>query len=290
MTSTTTEANTIKGTTTEHEVSFHSKLDQLLTEFSDLFAEPTSLPPQRIHDHRIFLKDGSNPVNVRPYRYPNYQKGEIERLVQEMLKSGIIRASNSPYSSPVVLVKKKDGTWRMCIDYGELNAATIKDKFPIPLIEELLDELFGAKWFIKLDLRAGYHQIRMHESDIGKTAFRTHDGHFEFLVMPFGLTNAPSTFQGLMNDIFRPYLRKFILVFFDDILIYSSTRADHLQHLTTTFSILRQHQLKLKHSKCTFASQTIQYLGHIIGQEGVSMDPDKVKAVQEWPVPKLLRN
>ena len=257
-----------------------------MQEFAGIFEEPKTLPPHRRHDHRINLKEGVSLVNVRPYRYAALQKDVIEQTIRDMLEAGVIRPSQSPYSSPIVLVKKKDGTWRLCVDYRQLNKHTVLDKFPIPVVEELLDELHGAAYFSKIDLRSGYWQVRRHPEDVPKIAFRTHEGHYEFLVMPFGLTNAPSTFQALMNHIFKPYLRKFILVFFDDILIYSPSYDQHLTHLRTAFGVLKQHTLFAKMSKCSFGRTQVEYLGHIITLHGVSIDPKKVIAMKEWPIPK----
>lgn len=266
-----------------------TQIRELLYEYADIFQNPTHLPPTRQHDHMIELLPHTAPISVRPYRYPHYQKEEIEKIVNELLETGVIRPSVSPYSSPVLLVKKKDGTWRMCVDYRALNTVTVKDKYPIPVVDELLDELSGSSCFTKLDLRSGYHQIRMHDSDIVKTAFRTHSGHYKFLVMPFGLTNAPATFQSLMNEVLREFLRNFVLVFFDDILVYSPDKDTHLEHLRQVFATLRSHSLKVKESKCTFAAAQVEYLGHVISAEGVAVDPAKIECIKQWQKPRTLK-
>ncbi|KAD3641653.1 hypothetical protein E3N88_30877 [Mikania micrantha] len=264
------------------------QLHSLLLTYTDLFHLPSGLPPQRAHDHHIPLTTDI-PVAVRPYRYPHVQKNEIEKQVQELLTLGMIRASNSAYSSPVILFRKKDNSWRMCVDYRALNKVTIPDKFPIPVVEELLDELHGAYFFSKLDLKSDYNQIRMKEESIKKTAFRTHEGHYEYLVMPFGLMNAPATFQAVMNDIFRPLLCHSVVIFFDDILVYSPTWENHLIDLKKVFQLLRNNFLVLNSQKCSFGQSKVEYLGHIISGHGVSMDPSKIQAVKDWPLPTSIK-
>jgi hypothetical protein len=199
-------------------------LQAILSKHQMVFSTPQGLPPSHgVHDHSIPLVPGSLPPNIRPYRHPFAQKNEIEKMVQELLIVGVIHPSMSPYSSLVIMVLKKEGSWIMCPNFHALNKLTIKDKFPILVIDDLLDELSGTQLFTKLDLHSGYHQIHMKEVDIPNITFRTHEGHYEFLVMPFGLCNGPSTFQSLMNHVFCPFLRHFVLVFFDDILIYRKT-------------------------------------------------------------------
>ena len=213
----------------------------------------SGLPPNSSHDHAINLREEYDIPNIRPYCYPHYQKTEIEQLVREMLESGVIRSSISPYASPIILVKKKDRSWQFCIDLKTLNRITIPNKFPIPVINELLDELASSTIFSKLDLKSGYHQILMKEQDIEKTIFRTHKVHYEFLVIPFGLTNAPSTFQALMNEVLWPYLKKFVLVFLEDILVCSNDVSTYGEHLQVVFLVLQQHVLVVNKKNCNFA-------------------------------------
>jgi hypothetical protein len=210
-------------------------------------------------------------------------------MVQELLNTGVILPSTSPYSSPVVMVIKKEGSWSMCPDFRALNKLTIKDKFHIPVIDDLLDELSGAQFFTKLDLLSGYHQIRMKEANIPKTSFRNHEGHYDFLVMPFGLCISPSTFQSLMNHVLCPFLRHFVLVFFDDILIYKKNWKDHLTHVDRVLYILSQYQLFPKQYKCAFGASEVEYLGHLARNHNIKVDPKKIEDIQEWAHPKTLK-
>ncbi|CAI7757487.1 unnamed protein product [Closterium sp. NIES-54] len=213
---------------------------------------------------------------------------ELRRQLDELLEKGFIHPSTSPYAAPVLFTRKKEGDLRLCIDYRALNAITIKNKYPLPRVEELFDMLGEATVFSKLDLRSDYHQIRLAEDDISKTAFRTRYGDFEFRFLPFGLTNAPATFMGLMNDIFRPFLDRFVIVFLDDILIFSKSLEEHAQHLRIVLDTLRQHRLFAKLSKCTFARSSIGFLGHVISTKGIAMDPAKVQCLADWPAPRTI--
>jgi hypothetical protein len=250
-----------------------------------VFEDPKELPPHRAYDHSIALLPGSIPVNSRPYHYSPLHKDEIERQVKNLLETRLITTSTSPFVSPVLLVQKKDGTWCFCVDYRRLNSVTVKNKFPMPLIDEILDELTGSTYFSRLDFKAGLHQVKMDPADEHKTSFKTHHGHYQFKVMPFGLTNAPATFQCIMNSILEPFLRKFVIVFMDNILLYSSSLSQHAQHLREVFVVLRSHKFYVKRSKCAFAKGELEYLGHIISSQGVATDPKKTQVVLQWPTP-----
>ena len=210
---------------------------------------------------------------------------ELQLQLQELLDKGFIRPSSSPWGAPVLFVKKKDGSLRLCIDYRQLNKATIRNRYPLPRIDDLFDQLQGARCFSKIDLRSGYHQLKIRQEDVPKTAFRTRYGHYEFLVMSFGLTNAPAAFMDLMNRVFKPFLDKFIIVFIDDILVYSRSTEEHEVHLRVALQTLREKQLYAKFSKCEFWLDKVAFLGHVVSREGIHVDPSKVEAVNGWSRP-----
>eukprot|EP00253_Pinus_taeda_P020750 PITA_20750 len=259
----------------------------VVREFADVFPEEIpGLPPKWNLDFTIELVPGAAPVSRAPYRMSVPELTELKMQLQELLDKKYIRPSVSPWGAPVLFVRKKDGTFRMCIDYRQLNKLTVKNKYPLPRIDELFDQVKGATVFSKIDLRSRYHQIRIMEEDVAKTAFRTRCGHYEFVVLPFGLTNAPTTFMCLMNSVFHKYLDKFVLIFIDDTLIYSRNIQEHEEHLRLVLQTVREHQLYTKYRKCDFYKEQIQYLGHIITKEGIAVDPEKIRTIMEWPIPK----
>jgi hypothetical protein len=258
-----------------------------MTTYRDVFPEalPAGLPPQREVDHKIELVPGKSPPSKPLFRMSPTELSELKTQLEEMVKSGFIQPSKSPFGAPILFVKKKDGTMRMCVDYRALNEITVKNSYPLPRVDELFDRLQGAKYFSKIDLRSGYYQIRVDPADVPKTAFRTRYGHFEFLVLPMGLTNAPATFMHLMHESFREFLDVFVLVFLDDILIYSKTLEEHERHLRQVLDVLRSNKLYAKESKCELVRAEVEFLGHQVGRDGVKMMQDKVQAVRDWPTP-----
>ena len=241
-----------------------------VSDFPNVFPEELpGLPPQREIEFAINIVPGATPASITPYRMAPLELKELKLQLQELLEKGFIRPSVSPWGAPVLFVKKKDGTLRLCIDYRQLNKLTVKNKYPLPRIDDLFDQLKGASIFSKIDLRYGYQQLRIKDVDVHKTAFRTRYEHYEFLVMPFGLTNAPTTFMDLMNRVFQPYVDQFIVVFIDDILVYSKDRGSHDTHLWVVLETLRKEQLFAKLSKCEFWLNEVSFLGHIVSKEGI---------------------
>ncbi|KAJ9522565.1 hypothetical protein QJQ45_008331 [Haematococcus lacustris] len=267
----------------------HQVLDcaPILQEYADVFPTdlPRGLPPERSVDHRIEHQQAKPPPARPTYNVSSGELAELKQQIGDLFDKGFIRPSTSPYASGVLLVRKKDGSFRMCIDYRPLNRLTIKNKYPLRRVDTLLHQLHGAQVFSKLDLPQGYHQIRVAPEDIHKTAFRTRYGHFEFTVLPFGLCNAPATFQRLMNDILHDLLDDCVLVYLDDILIFSRTPQEHTAHLRRVLDLLRKHKLYAKLSKCEFGMDQTTFLGHIISASGIACDPAKIAAVQSWPTP-----
>jgi hypothetical protein len=243
------------------------------------------MPPDRDIEFVIELQPGTAPISKRPYRMPSNELAELKIQLQDLLNKGYIHPSASLWGCPDLFVKKKDNSLRLCVDYHPLNAITIKNKYPLPRIDILFDQLAGAKVFSKIDLRSGYHQIKIRSSDIPKTAFSTRYGLYEYMVMLFGLTNALAYFMYLMNSVFMKEFNKFIVVFIDDILIYSKNSEDHANHLHIVLQRLRDHHLYAKFSKCEFWLNTVKFLGHTISSDGISIDPSKVQEVIDWKPP-----
>ncbi|GJV56522.1 reverse transcriptase domain-containing protein [Tanacetum coccineum] len=261
----------------------------LVRDFPKVFLDDLSgLPPIREIEFRIELIPRATPVAKSPYRLTLSELEELSRKLKEIQDKGFIRPSSSPWGAPVLFIKKKDGSFRMCIDYRELNKLTINNRYPLPRIDDLFNQLQGLQFFSKIYLRSGYHQLRVQEDDIPKTTYRTRYGHFKFTVMPFGLTNAPAIFIDLMNRVCRPYLDKFMIVFIYDILIYSKTQKEHVKHLRLVLKLLKKEKLYAKFSKCEFWLREVQFLGHVINGNGIHVDPSKIEAVKNWKAPRTL--
>ncbi|KAL0541162.1 hypothetical protein IC582_021201 [Cucumis melo] len=273
--------------TREADVSLSS--EPVVRDYPDVFPEELpGLPPHREVEFAIELEPGTVPISRAPYRMAPAELKELKVQLQELLDKGFIRPSVSPWGAPVLFVKKKDGSMRLCIDYRELNKVTVKNRYPLPRIDDLFDQLQGATVFSKIDLRSGYHQLRIKDEDVPKTAFRSRYGHYEFIVMSFGLTNAPAVFMDLMNRVFREFLDTFVIVFIDDILIYSKTEAEHEEHLRMVLQTLRDNKLYAKFSKCEFWLKQVSFLGHVVSKAGVSVDPAKIEAVAGWTRPSTV--
>ncbi|TYK28809.1 ty3-gypsy retrotransposon protein [Cucumis melo var. makuwa] len=273
--------------TREVDVSLSS--EPVVRDYPNVFPKELSdLPPHREIEFAIELESGTVPISRAPYRMALAELKELKVQLQEMLDKGFIRPSVPPWGAPVLFVKKKDGSMRLWIDYRELNKVTVKNRYPLPRIEDLFDQLQGATMFSKIDLRSGYHQLRIKDGDVPKTTFRSRYGHYEFIVMSFGLTNAPAVFMDLMNRVFRQFLDTFVIVFIDDILIYSKTEAEHEEHLHMVLQTLRDNKLYAKFSKCEFWLKQVSFLGHVVSKAGVSVDPAKIEAITSWPRPSTI--
>ena len=260
----------------------------LLGKYSRTFPDqlPNKLPPHRCINHEIEVKDGSKPPSRPPFRLSKPELEELKHQLEDLLSHGFIEPSQSPYGAPVFFVRKADGSLRMVCNWRPLNEITVKVQACLPSIEDLFDTVRGAKYFTKLDLMSGYHQVTVHDSDVPKTAINTPFGHYHFCVMGFGLTNAPATFMSLMNDVLRPFLRQCVVVFLDDILVFSSTWTKHLEHLDSVLSALQKNNLYCKPSKCQFGASTVKFLGHVLTGETIAPDDDKLTAVKDWKVPR----
>jgi Reverse transcriptase (RNA-dependent DNA polymerase) len=249
-------------------------------EYPDVFPdELPGLSPPRDVEFCIELQPSTTLVARAPYRMAPAELRELKIQLEELLEKGFIRPSTSPWGAPVLFVRKKDDTLRLCIDYRELNKVTVPNRYPIPRIDDLFDQLQGSQVYSKIDLRSGYHQLTIRASDVPKTAFRTRFGHYEFLVMSFGLTNAPAYFMSLMHRVLSDYLDQFVVVFIDDILVYSRSRDEHARHLRLTLQRMREHKLYAKLLKCEFWLEQVGFLGHIISRDGLAVDPKKVSAI-----------